>query len=155
MAEGVRLLPTLVWLPEQQEQALVDTGVRLERRGGFTLGGIEGAERLCLLCPEYRITTAVVSAWAWCGHCDDPLTWLASSQQEPQFYNMDLHSGLCRLQPRKSQEGRRGPGIIPKRRCRVCDSPAKREDIGKEESVMACSLAVDLETVSTANAGIR
>lgn len=35
----------LIWLPENQEVTMVDTGVRLEHRGGFTLGLIKRLER--------------------------------------------------------------------------------------------------------------
>lgn len=94
MVEGGCLLPALILLPEKQEKALVDTGIRMETHGGFALGVIDGTERLYLLCPEFQIPTAVVTAWARCGHCDEPLTQLGPIQQEPQYYTVDLLSRL-------------------------------------------------------------
>lgn len=76
------------------------------------MGVIDGAEWLCLLCPERRIPTIGVTAWAWCGHCGEPLTRLEPVQQEPRYYNVNLLSGLCTLQPqeiRKAGEGQRSP----------------------------------------------
>lgn len=152
MAVGGHVYPTLKGLPELQERTLVDTGVQLEHRGGFALGMVEGTERLCLLCPECWISIAVVSAWIWCGHCGEPLTWLASRKQEPLYYNLDLHSGLCRVQPRKFQktgEGLESPlkGVTESE---PGDFPAKICDVREEESAVACDLVGNLATVSTA-----
>lgn len=82
MADIVRVYPMPTWLPELQEVTLVDTGVRLELREGFTLMQIEETERLCLLCPGCRRPTDVVSAWIQCGHCNEPLIKLTPSEQE-------------------------------------------------------------------------
>lgn len=90
------MYPALTWLSDLQERTLVETGVWFEHRGGFALGMIKGTERLCLLCCAFRIPTAVVSAWIQCRHCDESLTRLTSSEQEPLNYNMDLWLGLCR-----------------------------------------------------------
>lgn len=67
----------------------MDTSVRLKHRGGFTLGLIEGTERLC---PGCRRPTAVVSAWIKCGDCNEQLTSLTPSEQEPLTYSVDLQS---------------------------------------------------------------
>lgn len=85
MTQSGRMLCALTWLPELQKQTLVDTGVRLKHHRGFTLGMIEGIEQLCLLCPEWQISTAVVSAWIRCGHSGEPVTRLASGQQDPRY----------------------------------------------------------------------
>lgn len=52
--------------------------------------------------------TMVVTAWARCGHCDELLTQLGTLPQEPQYYTVDLLSGLFSLQLRKSQKAGEG-----------------------------------------------
>lgn len=81
------------------QSAGMDTRVRLEHPGGFTLSMIKGTKQLCLLCTACRIPTGVVSAWIQCRHWDKPLTKLTFCKQEPLSYNVDLQSGLCTLQP--------------------------------------------------------
>lgn len=78
MAKCTHVFPALTRLPDLQEQTLVDASVHLEYREGFALGMIKGTEQLCLLCPQCRIPTAVVSAWMRCSHCGKTLTQLAS-----------------------------------------------------------------------------
>lgn len=57
----------------------------------------------------------MISAWIRCGHCNEPLTRLTLSDQEPLTYSVDLQSGLCTGQPKTSREGRSGPGNSYKR----------------------------------------
>lgn len=42
MTDSVPVHPAFTWLPEVQVMTLVDTSVRMENRGGFALGLIEG-----------------------------------------------------------------------------------------------------------------
>lgn len=74
--KGARVYLALTWSLDLQELTLVNTGIRLEHRRGFTLGVIKGMEWLCLLCHGCRILTAVVSAWIQCRHCDETFTRL-------------------------------------------------------------------------------
>lgn len=101
MADSGHMLPALTWLPELQEWTLVNIDVRLEHRKRFALGMIDGMDRLCLMCPECQIPTAVLRAWIWCSHCGERLTQLAFSQQDPRYYQVDLHSGLQQRISRK------------------------------------------------------
>lgn len=112
MEEGDRRMPAVQRLPEMQDWVLIDTGIRLELCGGLALGVIGGVEWLCMLCPRCHLPTMRVNAWAWCGHCGEPLTRLWPVQWESRYYNIHLLRGLCMLQPqdvRKAREGRGSP----------------------------------------------
>lgn len=89
------------------------------------------------------VPTAVIAAWAQCGHCNKPFTRLASIPQEPCYYTVDLLSGLCCPQPQKVGEGLESP-LKVEQSC-ILATPLWREDIRGEESVLTC----DLVTVST------
>lgn len=110
---------------------------------------IDGAERLCLFCPECQIPTAEVTVWARCGHCGEPLTRLGLVQQEPQYYTMNLLTGLCVQHPWRTRMAGVGQGSLPRGEEVLQPSipSAKIKDIcGKEEAAAICGLARGLAT---------
>lgn len=99
---------------------------------------------MCLLCPECQIPMEEVTAWARCGHCGKLLTRLGPVQQEPQYYTLNLLTGLCVPQPWRTQMVGEGQGSLSRggEVLRPSDPPAKIKNIcGEEEAAANCGLA--------------